>query len=444
MGKKKKSKIETAYHPALAAINAFKMVDGLDCAPLKEAKRVENVVSSGSLAVDLILGGGFPSGRLVTIFGPEGCGKSTVLQELIVSCQMIFTTVVHYDFESGSDPVYMTNQGIDLDHSVTLPKLTKTGKVARGKSAGSIDIPNYFYCQPDYGEQFYRHILATLKGLPPYDGGPPQVVFIVDSFAAMASEEVDDETGESRIAPEARMHSNFLRLIRPKLKRKGALLIGSNQMRTAIGQWGTPQKEAGGAALMYYPDQKIMLTRRKLEKDATKVEVLPITARTTKNKVFMPHRILEGLGIILGRGIDRARDAEIFLKKTGHLELGGNGMRRIVFPKKQTKFLSWAEFREKVENPRFRGFLFRRLGKDKTFAEYMEQDGPQNYAYDQDFEDYEEEEIDQEEIQRRVKEEGAEYRELRRRRRRRGKRGKGRSKRKTRDDEQLEEESEEN
>jgi len=427
-----------AFHPAIAAINAFKAVKGLDCAPLKEARRVHNTVSSGSLSIDLILGGGFPSGKFVTIFGPEGCGKSTLLQELIVSCQMNFITVVHYDFESGSDPVYMSNQGIDLDHSIVLPKINKNGTPA--KTGNKIEYPNYFYCQPDFGEQMYRHILVTLKALPEVENKPPQIVFLVDSFAAMSSEEVDDETGEGRIAPQARMHSNFLQMIRPRLKRKGALLLGSNQMRTAIGQWGNPQKEYGGAALMYYPDQKIMLTRRKLVKDKTKVDVLPITARTTKNKVFMPHRILEGLGIILARGLDRSLDAEVFLKKTGHLKVTGNGLRQIVFPKKETKKLSWMKFRQHVENPKFRAFLFRRLKKDRVFEEYMQHDGPQNYFYDQDFEEYEEEEIDQEEVQRRVEEEGSEYRDLRRRRRKQGKKGKKRSKKQTRNDEELEEE----
>ena len=68
-----------AFHPAIAAINAFKTVKGLDCAPLKEARRVKNTVSSGSLSIDLILGGGFPSGKFVTIFGPEGYSNKTHL-----------------------------------------------------------------------------------------------------------------------------------------------------------------------------------------------------------------------------------------------------------------------------------------------------------------------------------------------------------------------------
>lgn len=426
------------FHPAIAALNAFDAVKGVECMTLKRAARVKGTVSSGSLVTDLILGGGFARG-FVTVFGPEGCGKSTYLQELIVSCQRSIITVVHYDYEGGSDPVYMTNQGISLNHTVKLRKMNKDG--TESKTGKQERYPDYFYAQADFGEGAYRHILQTLKHIPPYEEGqPPQIVFIIDSFAAMASEEIDDETGASRISPNARMHSNFLQLIKPKLKRKGALLIGSNQMRTAIGQYGNPQIEFGGAALKFYPDQKLMITRRKMETDKTDVDVLPITVRTPKNKGFIPLRVVEGLGIILGRGIDRALDTRLFLDKTGHLEKGGSGKFKITFPKKETKFLSWADFRKMAEAPRFRRFLFNQLRKDQTFIDYLQNDGVQNYFYDQDLKDYEDEdEIDEEEIKRRVQEEAEEYKETRRRRRRQGKRGRGRSKKQTRDDEELEE-----
>jgi recombination protein RecA len=437
MAAKKKKKASPTFHPALAAINAFDMVEGLECASLKAAERVADVVSTGSFTADLILGGGFPRGKFITIFGPEGCGKSTFLQEFMVSLQHLSITIVHYDFETGSDPVYMTNQGIDLDHKIELEKRNKDGSISK---KGVIELyPDFLYSQPDYGEQAYRHILMTLKQLPPVSEGLPQIAFIVDSFAAMPSEEIDEETGDSRISPNARMHSHFIQLLRPKLKRKGALLIGSNQTRTMIGSYGSPQMETGGNAIRYYPDQKIMISRKKIEADKTKLDVLPITIRTIKNKVFIPHRVAEGMGIVLGRGIDRALDASIFLEKTGHLEIK-RGLRKVVFPKKETKFMSWAEFRRFSENPRFRDFLRRKLKRNKTFKEYLETDGPANYFYDQDFTEYDDDNIDPKEIKRMVDDEAEEYREERTKRRRRGKRGKGRSKRQSKRDRALEEE----
>jgi RecA/RadA recombinase len=436
--KKRTSKVKGIFHPALAAINAFDMVDGLECASLKAANRVSDVVSTGSFTADLILGGGFPRGKFITIFGPEGCGKSTLLQEFMVSLQVLGITIVHYDFETGSDPVYMGNQGIDLDHKVELRKRNKNGTFSKKKVVEL--YPDFLYSQPDYGEQAYRHILLTLKQLPPVNEGLPQIAFIVDSFAAMPSEEIDDESGDSRISPNARMHSHFIQLLRPKLKRKGAILIGSNQTRTMIGSYGSTQMETGGNAIRYYPDQKIMISRKKIEADKTKLDILPITIRTIKNKLFIPHRVAEGMGIVLGRGIDRALDARIFLEKTGHLKKGKNGMFKVVYPKKETKFMSWAEFRRFTENPRFRNFLKRKLKRNKTFIEYLETDGPANYFYDQDFTEYDDDKIDPKEIKKMVDDEAGEYREDRGKRRKRGKRGKGRSKKQSKRDMALEEE----
>ena len=424
MAKPKKPKKVEFFHPAVAVTNALQVVKDLSCITLTQAKRVEGVVSSGSVALDLILGGGYPRGRFATIFGPEGCGKSTYLQELAGSCQKPNITVVHYDYEGGSDPVYMTNQGIDLERSIELP-LHEVDAVK--KSMQLVDYPNYFYCQPTFGEQAYRHILTTLKHLPDVeDEGPPRIVFIVDSFTAMASEETDDETGQARLAPDARMHSALLRLIRPKLRLKGAFLMGSNQMRTAIGQWGNPQQEAGGAALRYYPDQKIMVTRRKMERDKTDVDVLPNTLRTIKNKVYVPHKILEGVGIVLGRGIDKALDTRVFLQKLGYLHLR-KGKSIIETPKYETKALSWEDLRRLAENIKFRRHLFNLLKHDETYDRYQDLEKSANFTFDKLYKVHEaEEKLDKVKLRKQIKEDAEEYKEERRKRtrRRRSKRSK--------------------
>lgn len=47
-----------------------------------------DVISTGSLGVDLALGvGGLPRGRVVEIFGPESSGKTTLCLEAIAQCQ---------------------------------------------------------------------------------------------------------------------------------------------------------------------------------------------------------------------------------------------------------------------------------------------------------------------------------------------------------------------
>ena len=276
-----RGRTKTEYlHPALAAAEAFSEMDDLDCINLMRGRRVHDIISTGSLVLDLILGGGFARGRFGTIFGPEASGKSTILQQMAVSGQQLGIPVVFYDPEAGADPVYMVTQGVNLKYEVSIKKDKKT-----------IKAPGFFYTQPDTGEQVYQHMLRTMSKMQDVDSGLPTILFLVDSFEAMMSAEVDQATGEgARLGSQARMHSFFLRMITSKLRRKGAVLVGSNQMRTAIGAYGNPERESGGNALKYYAHYKIKTTRKQVLADKLRVMGLPVLWRTVKNKAFPPFR----------------------------------------------------------------------------------------------------------------------------------------------------------
>ena len=46
-----------------------------------------NTFHSGSYVLDLILGGGYPEGRVVEIYGPESSGKTTIALHAIAEIQ---------------------------------------------------------------------------------------------------------------------------------------------------------------------------------------------------------------------------------------------------------------------------------------------------------------------------------------------------------------------
>ena len=61
---------------------------------------------SGSLTLDAALGGGYPKGRVVEIYGPESSGKTTLALHAIAECQRKGGTAAFIDAEHALDPVY--------------------------------------------------------------------------------------------------------------------------------------------------------------------------------------------------------------------------------------------------------------------------------------------------------------------------------------------------
>lgn len=66
-----------------------------------------DVVSSGSLALDIALGvGGYPKGRIIEIYGPESSGKTTFALHAIAEVQKTGGKAAFIDAEHALDPVY--------------------------------------------------------------------------------------------------------------------------------------------------------------------------------------------------------------------------------------------------------------------------------------------------------------------------------------------------
>jgi RecA/RadA recombinase len=147
------------------------------------------------------------------------------------------------------------------------------------------------------------------------------------------------------------------------------------------------EEETGGKALKYYPDYRIMVTRRyKVDVEtSTKIRRIQVNWRTVKNRLFPPMKIMEDMAIVLGRGVDKAEDATRFLEAIGCMEFSGrgrSGKRKILLPDFDDKFMSWADFRELTERDDVREHFFEMMEDQETFDRYDATMEDVNLVYD--------------------------------------------------------------
>ena len=84
---------------------------------LGEQSKIDvELFSTGSLAFDLALGGGFPKGRIIEIYGPESSGKTTLALHAIAEIQKQGGQAAFIDAEHALDPAYAKRIGVDTSN----------------------------------------------------------------------------------------------------------------------------------------------------------------------------------------------------------------------------------------------------------------------------------------------------------------------------------------
>jgi len=282
--------------------------------------KIPGFISTGSLVLDEILGGGIPKGRLVEIYGKEGSGKSSLAHSIAGQAQKLGSPVLLMDSEAAVDADYACLFGLD--------------------------VSQVLYASPETMEEAFTTMEGFLKRRSGDDNKP---LVVWDSVAATSTlSEQKKKYGERQIADHARLVSQGMRKLVHVMSQTKATLVFVNQVRIDIGiQWGNPMVTFAGSAIKFYASQRLEVRRIKRlcpKYRPQKAVGILVGIKVIKNKIASP--FLEcSLPLFFAKGFSDNLAIFLYLRDQDYLKRAGGRYRLSTIDKTVTR-AEWMKLME--------------------------------------------------------------------------------------------------
>lgn len=252
-----------------------------------EIQKVSHWIDSGypplNKAISGRYDGGFPSGRIVEVFGPSSSGKTFLATAAMISTQKQGGLAVFLDHENSFDVGLAITNGLNTDE----------------------DDGQWVYRQPDTFEDSVEMIGTILKLVREEELIPKTtpICIVIDSLASMVPNSKAEKfekmaEGTAKDKDQLNMNDNTA-LARatsanfPTLalwaRKYNACIIFLNQVRTKIGvMFGDPTTSPGGDSPKFYASVRIRLGASVMKDGKEKIGQ-DVGAECIKNKVAPPY-----------------------------------------------------------------------------------------------------------------------------------------------------------
>ncbi len=241
----------------------------------EDPSTITDWVSTGSTTLDLAISnrpyGGLPVGRITTLTGLEGTGKSLVCAHIVADTQKKGGQAVYIDTEASAAPEFWTALGVDLKKMLYISQDTIEGA-----------------CQN----------IENIIGIVRKSDSNRLCTIIVDSIAG-ASTKMELEAGYERkgyATGKSLIVSEAMRKLTNLVAKRRILLVFTNQLRQNLQAMAFGDKwiEPCGKATSFHSSVKIRFETIEKLKDADK-QIIGTHTRATvrKNRMGPPFRSAE-------------------------------------------------------------------------------------------------------------------------------------------------------